>query len=40
MSMDQDHHADHNDADALWPAVWIGIAMVAMVVFSYWLNFW
>jgi hypothetical protein len=40
MSIQPDHHTDHNDVEALWPALWIGLAMVAMVVFSYWLNIW
>ena len=38
--MDRERHADRNDTEDLWPALWIGLAMVAMVVFSYWLNIW
>jgi hypothetical protein len=38
MSMHSTHHREHDDADALWPTLWFGVALVAMVAFSYWLN--
>jgi hypothetical protein len=40
MSIPQDHHAGEADADALWPMLLIGTAMVSIVAFSYWLNVW
>jgi hypothetical protein len=38
VSMHRDHHAVESEAGALWPALWVGAAVVAMVAFSYWLN--
>jgi hypothetical protein len=26
------------DSGALWPALWVGAAVIAMVAFSYWLS--
>ena len=38
MSMQRDHHVLESESGALWPALWVGAAVVAMVAFSYWLN--
>jgi len=37
MSMHSGHHTEHHEPDVLWP-IWIGVALVAIVAFSYWLN--
>ncbi len=37
MTMHSDHHAEHHEPDALWPMMWIGVALIVMVAFSYWL---
>jgi hypothetical protein len=34
----RDHPVLETESGALWPAVWVGAAVVAMVAFSYWLN--
>jgi hypothetical protein len=26
------------DSEALWPMLWLGVGLVAIVAFSYWLN--
>jgi hypothetical protein len=36
--MQTHHHAEQSDTGALAPTLWLGAAIVAMVVFSYWLN--
>jgi hypothetical protein len=38
MSMQRDHQVLEPESGALWPALWVGAAVVAMVAFSYWLN--
>jgi hypothetical protein len=38
MSMQRHHRARESEPGALWPALWVGAAVVAMVAFSYWLN--
>jgi len=38
MSMQRDHQVFESDAGVLWPALWVGAAVVGMVAFSYWLN--
>ena len=38
MSMQRDHQVLESDAGVLWPALWVGAAVVGMVAFSYWLN--
>lgn len=38
MSMQKDHQVLDPETGALWPALWVGAAVVAMVAFSYWLN--
>ena len=38
MSMQRDHQVLEPEAGALWPALWVGAAVVGMVAFSYWLN--
>jgi len=38
MSMHSARHGDDRDPDRLWPTLWFGAALVAMVAFSYWLN--
>jgi hypothetical protein len=37
MSMHRDHHLEQ-ESGALWPGLWVGAAVVAMVAFSYWLS--
>jgi len=37
MTMHSDHHTEHHEPDALWPMMWIGVALIVMVAFSYWL---
>ena len=36
--MQRDHQVLEPETGALWPAMWVGVAVVAMVAFSYWLN--
>ena len=38
MSMQRDHHVLESEAGAVWPALWVGAAVVAIVALSYWLN--
>jgi hypothetical protein len=38
MSMHSGHHTEHHEPDVLWPMLWFGVALVAIVAFSYWLN--
>jgi len=38
MSMQSDHHVLESEAGAVWPALWVGAAVVAIVALSYWLN--
>jgi hypothetical protein len=37
MSM-RDHHVENSEPGEALMALWLGAALVAMVVFSYWLN--
>jgi hypothetical protein len=34
----RDHQVLESESGALWPALWVGVAVVAMVAFSYWLS--
>jgi hypothetical protein len=34
----RDHQVLESESGALWPALWVSVAVVAMVAFSYWLN--
>ena len=36
--MQRDHQVLEPESGTLWPALWVGVALVAMVAFSYWLN--
>src|SRR5579871_637592 len=38
VSMQRDHQALESESGALWPALWMGAAVVAVVLISYWLN--
>jgi hypothetical protein len=38
VPMHKDHQVMESESGALWPALWVGAAVVAMVAFSYWLN--
>jgi hypothetical protein len=38
VSMERDHHVLESESGGLWPALWVGAAVVAMVAFSYWLS--
>ena len=38
MLTQRDHQVLESESGALWPALWVGAAVVAMVAFSYWLN--
>jgi len=37
MSM-RDHHVEKSGPDEVWPSLWFGAALVAMVALTYWLN--
>ena len=37
VSRHGDHHLER-ESGVLWPALWAGAAVVAMVAFSYWLS--
>ena len=34
----RDHQVLESEAGVLWPALWVGAAVVAMVAYSYGLN--
>ncbi len=38
VSIQGDHHVSEPEAGAVWPVLWVGAAVVAIVAFSYWLN--
>src|SRR5690242_2853718 len=38
MLTQRDHQVLETESGALWPALWVGAAVVAMVAFSYWLG--
>ena len=38
VSIQRDHQVLEPEAGALWPALWVGASVVAMVAFSYWLS--
>ena len=38
VSVHRDHHMLESESGALWPALWVGAAVIAMVAFSYWLS--
>jgi len=38
VSMQRDHQVFESETGALWPALWVGASVVAMVAFSYWLS--
>jgi hypothetical protein len=38
MSMPRDHYDVSSEPGVLWPTLWVGAALVAIVAFSYWFN--
>ena len=38
MSMPGHRRVEESEPGALWPGLWVGAALVAMVMFTYWLN--
>ena len=38
VSVPRDHQVLESESGALWPALWVSAAVVAMVAFSYWLS--
>jgi hypothetical protein len=38
LSMHREHQVLESETGVLWPALWVGAAVVGMVAFSYWLN--
>jgi hypothetical protein len=38
MAIRRNHGTERVDSEALLPMLWLGVGLVAIVAFSYWLN--
>jgi hypothetical protein len=38
MAIPSDRGTESSDFEALWPMLWLGAAVVAIVAFTFWVN--